>query len=262
MPSVAQTAPLRRLLKKLRAGALVLQGAFLPSPCPLCGGSPGQHQQLLCSDCELALPYLTRAEALCQNCALPLTTDSGYCGQCLSYPPAFSRCLIPFAYIYPLDRLIHRYKYRRQLTEGRALTNLLAEHLRACYREENELRLPELIIPVPLHWTRRLARGFNQTEVMGWQLARELQIPIDSRLCKRRRRTLAQRGLSREKRRNNLHSAFELRLGGEALLKGRCIALLDDVVTTGSTARALSALLINAGAEEVQIWALARTPEH
>lgn len=259
MSSVANAAPYRRMLKRLREAADCLQNALLPSPCLLCGAP--QNHQLLCSDCALALPYLARAKALCQSCALPLTTDSHYCGQCLNYPPTFSRSLIPFAYCYPLDSLIHRFKYRQQLTEGQALADLLGEHLRACYREEAELSLPELIIPVPLHWTRRLRRGFNQTEIMGWQLARQLKIPLESRLCRRVRRTLAQKGLNREQRQKNLRQAFELRPGAEQILKDRCIALLDDVVTTTSTARALSALLFKAGAEEVQIWALARTPE-
>lgn len=263
MPSLAKAGFFKGLSKRLREGADFLQGVLLPSPCLLCGTcqSHYQHQQLLCGDCELALPYLTRAEALCQNCALPLVGNSPYCGQCLNYPPAFSRSLIPFAYSYPLDSLIHRFKYRHKLAEGRALTNLMGEYLQACYREEIDLRLPELIIPVPLHWTRRLGRGFNQTEVMGWQLARDLGIPLASRLCRRPRKTLAQKGLSREQRQKNLRHAFELRKGADEILKGRCIALLDDVVTTSSTARALSTLLIKAGAGEVQIWALARTPE-
>ncbi len=263
MPSLAKADSYRGLLKRLREGAAFLQGVLLPSPCLLCGASQShyQHRQLLCGDCELALPYLIRAEALCQTCALPLAGDSSYCGQCLNYPPAFSRSLIPFAYSYPLDSLIHRFKYRHQLTDGRALTSLLAEHLRACYQEDSKLRYPDLIIPVPLHWTRRLGRGFNQTEIMAWQLASELGIPADSRLCRRSRRTLAQRGLGREKRQKNLRRAFELSKGAEETLNGRCIALLDDVVTTSSTARALSALLIKAGANDVQIWALARTPE-
>lgn len=259
----AQTALLRRLLNQLRVGANLLQDALLPSPCLLCGGSQSQqHHQLLCGDCALALPYLARAEALCHNCALPLATDSRYCGQCLNYPPAFSRSLIPFAYSYPLESLLHRFKYRQQLTEGRALTDLLEEYLQTCYREEPELNLPELIIPVPLHWTRRLRRGFNQTELMGRQLALGLGVPLDNGLCRRSRRSPPQQGLSREKRQKNLRGAFELRAGAEAVLKGRCIALLDDVVTTTSTARALSRVLVEAGAGEVQLWALARTPEH
>lgn len=264
MSSLAKIRPSQSLLTRLRRGVGLLQGALLPSPCLLCGTSESQPQnrQLLCSDCELALPYLTRAEALCQCCALPLAGDSRYCGQCLNYPPAFSRSLIPFAYSYPLDSLIHRFKYRGHLTEGRALTNLLSEHLQACYREEMELSLPDLIIPAPLHWTRRLRRGFNQTEIMGWQLARELGIPLVSRLCRRARRTPAQKSLSRQQRQKNLRWAFELHKGAEERLKGRRLALLDDVVTTTSTARALSSLLIKAGAEEVQLWALARTPDH
>lgn len=158
--------------------------------------------------------------------------------------------------------MIHRFKYRHQLTQGRALAGLLAEYLLHSYDQQRELNLPELIVPVPLHWTRRWQRGFNQAEVLGWDLARVMNTPQLTRLCRRTRRTPPQRGLSRKERQQNLRHAFSLTRHARSALEGKCLALLDDVVTTTSTARTLSARLIEAGAAEVHVWALARTPEH
>ena len=227
-----------------------------PTACLLCGC--GLHGELLCHNCELALPHLSFAEHSCQQCALPLTSDAGYCGQCLQKPPAFSRTIAPFRYQHPVDVLIHNFKYRRQLTAGRALGNALAQCIQHTYSEQG-WHLPELIIPVPLHWARRWLRGFNQTELLGRQLARHLDIPLQSRLCRRTRYTPSQKGLSRAKRQENLRQVFCVTATGRTAMDGRCIALLDDVVTTTATTRELSRLLIQQGAKEVHVWAVART---
>lgn len=232
---------------------------MLPNPCLLCG-EPSSGERL-CAGCALALPYLEQAPYRCELCALPLEGEARYCGRCLSAPPPFERCRAAFRYDYPLDHLIHHFKYHRRLAHGRALADLLAEHLWAARAEADKDAWPELLIPVPMHWSRRLRRGFNQTELIAQDLARQLDIPMHSRLCRRRRRTPAQQGLSRRERERNLHRAFTLVPAAHRLLAGRRVALLDDVVTTASTARELSGLLLEAGAVEVEVWALARTPE-
>lgn len=245
------------ILPLLRAlGAL--GNALLPCHCLLCDTS--LKSDLLCQSCQLALPYLH--SPTCQSCALPLNTQSHYCGHCLHNPPPFSHSLIPFRYDFPMDSMIHRFKYQRQLTQGKTLAGLLAEYLTHSYDQQRELNLPELIVPVPLHWSRRWQRGFNQTEVLGWDLAQAMNIPLMTRLCRRTQRTPPQRGLSRKERQRNLRTAFSLTDHAQTTLEGKCLALLDDVVTTTSTARALGTRLIEAGAAEVHVWALARTPEH
>ncbi len=230
----------------------------LPQPCLLCA-APGNH--LLCPDCEFDLPYLTRHPYRCRICALPLPSDSRYCGSCLQAPPAFERCRAACTYDYPLDHLIHAFKYRRKLATGRALSGLLADKLQAERMEVGEADWPELLIPVPMHWTRRLKRGFNQTELLAADLGRSLNLPVLSRVCRRQQRTRTQQGLTRTARRHNLSHAFVLKPGAQAQLTGRRIALIDDVVTTTSTVRALGHLLQQAGAASVEVWALARTPE-
>lgn len=231
---------------------------LLPTTCLLCGCS--LDGELLCSGCVLDLPHLARAEYLCQQCALPLATNINFCGHCLHKPPAFSHSIIPFSYQHPLDYLIHRFKYRGQLASGRALAQALAAHIQHYYDEQHSA-LPDIIIPVPLHWMRRWQRGFNQAELIGEELAQHLRIPLETRVCKRSMRTPPQKGLTRAERQHNLRKAFAVSDKSVQKIRGKCVALLDDVVTTTATARELSELLVKHGAREVHIWALARTPE-
>lgn len=233
---------------------------LLPTSCLLCGC--GLRGELLCTGCELDLPHLEQAGRLCQQCSLPFNSEADFCGHCLHTPPAFSHSVIPFCYQYPLDSLIQGFKYRRHLAAGRALAQTLAVKIQHHYQETHQ-PWPEVILPVPLHWTRRWQRGFNQAELIGEELARALNLPLQSRACRRNQRTPSQKGLSRAQRQKNLRGAFEMTPGAEAMIAGKCVALLDDVVTTTATARELGSLLIRrGGAKEVHIWALARTLDH
>src|SRR5690625_5179037 len=157
--------------------------------------------------------------------------------------------------------MIHRFKYRRQLTHGKALADQLAEYLAHTYDQQRELSLPELIVPVPLHWTRRWKRGFNQAEMLGRGLARVMNIPLVTRLYRRTQRTPSQQGLSRAQRQQNLRNAFSLSRHARTALEGKCDALLDDVVTTTITVRALRPQAIEADAAQVDVCAVDRAPE-
>ena len=230
----------------------------LPASCPLCG-TRVIHGGMICTDCELDLPHLGTGAGLCRQCALPLPQHTDYCGHCLTHPPAFIHCVVPFRYLHPLDVLIHQFKYHRNLTCGRALTQLLAAQIQYQYQEE-DWHWPELIVPVPLHWLRRWRRGFNQAEIIGADLARLFDLPLATHLCRRMANTASQKGLTRSERQQNLRRAFCLQRHASAAVQGKCVAIIDDVVTTTATTRALSRLLLKAGAAEVHVWALARTP--
>lgn len=119
------------------------------------------------------------------------------------------------------------------------------------------LATPDTIIAIPLHWRRYWQRGFNQSELLANSLSRQLKIPLVKAL-KRCRSTTMQQSLNAEQRQRNLHNAFAVTK--PELIQGRRIALVDDVMTTGATATEAARTLLSAGANEVHIWVLARTP--
>lgn len=247
--------PFKRFYRRCPWQKLLHQ--LIPTYCLLCSRRLGER--LLCDDCEMDLPWLNYQRA-CQQCAIPLTTDSRFCGHCLHRPPAFQRAFIPFLYDYPLDYLISSFKYRRNLTSGKALASLLIPFMQNAY-DDSDCEWPSLILPVPLHWRRRLVRSFNQSSLLSGALAKGLPITSLDNGCRRRRSTPSQKGLDRQQRQKNFRGAFTLQPAAAATIQGQCIAILDDVVTTTATARELANLLLKNGAREVHLWAVARTPE-
>ena len=246
-------------MRKLNTALLQLRSLsqhFLPSKCLLCAST--LPNGLLCLGCQLDLPHLSHKN-LCQQCGLQIESLSNFCGHCLHHPPLFERSIIPFAYEYPLNGLIHQFKYRRHLTCGKLLGHMLAAHLKQCALDDDAWHAPDLLIPAPMHWLKRWQRGFNQAEFLAQHVARELDIPLATRIVKRSHKTPAQKELTRAERQQNLRKAFAISEKNRAHITGKRIAIIDDVVTTTATVRELSQLLIKAGAKEVQVWALART---
>jgi len=226
---------------------------LLPGACLLCGLSAGPDIDL-CSACEQGLP---RLGLHCDICANPLNTV-GICGRCLSQRPTFSTVQTPLLYQYPVDLLLQRFKFGGQLTAGKVLSQLLVRHIKDRI-ESTKCTLPDLLIPVPLHWKKRFFRGFNQSEIITRELSGQLNINYSRHAIKRVINTPAQHHLSRKERQRIPGNTFA---PGRAsnILQDAHIALVDDVLTTGSTVEALSRTLIKQGAKSVEIWLLARTP--
>lgn len=242
------------IIKKL---GLFISNSF-PSQCLLC--SCTLKSSMLCHSCQYDLPHVY-GQNICQQCGIRNDSLSNFCGHCLNHPPSFSRSFIPFAYAYPLDNLIHKFKYRRHLTSGKLLSQLLADYLKHYAQEHDDWQAPDVIIPAPMHWLRRWQRGFNQAEVVGQHIARELEVPLATGIIERIHKTPAQKELTRSERQKNLRKAFRISDKYREKIIGKRIAIIDDVVTTTATVRELSKLLMNAGARDVQVWALARTME-
>lgn len=217
---------------------------LLPSHCILCGADdPGGLS--LCPDCRADLPWLARG---CPHCALPLATPDQPCGACQTRPPPFDATVALFHYAPPVDALIQQFKFGQGLHLARLFAGLLADRLADAPR-------PDCILPVPLHPLRQRERGFNQALEIAHPLARRLGCRVDAASCVRTRATPPQAQLSAAQRRRNLRGAFAM----ARPLPGRHIALLDDVMTTGSTLATLASLLRRAGAERVDVWVCART---
>ena len=227
--------------------------ACLPqSNCALCLTPTDLHAPL-CSDCSRALPRLHHP---CQLCAVPLPelpsqSTPPICGRCRRHPPPYQRTCIGFAYAFPCDQLITGFKFHHRIDYGRALTKLLAAQLLADYQGDI---LPQALIPVPLHRHRLAARGYNQAGLLAHWLGQALALPVYNNLTARLKSTPPQSGLSAHARRRNLRQAFSAKLPTNL----KRIAIVDDVVTTGTTASLLAKALTRAGAEEVHLWAIAR----
>lgn len=181
-----------------------------------------------------------------------MQSDGQLCGECQQEPPPWQHCVAAFEYRQPVRQLVNRYKHHSDLTCGRVLAELLSNHLQNSLSEP-----PDLLIPVPLHWRRQLVRGFNQSYDLARMLSARLDIPCSNRHLRKRRHTTAQHSLPRAQRKRNLRGVFEVRRP----VAGLRIALIDDVVTTGSTARALTRLLLESGAARVDVWCISRTPK-
>jgi len=212
--------------------------------CLLCAGPLRPGDQAVCGPCLADLPRIGRA---CPRCARPLAPDAA-CGPCSVHVPAFDGAIARFHYAPPVDTIVKEFKYGGRLIWAELLARELAAAVRAA-----ELPRPDCLVPVPLHWRRRWARGFNQAAEISRQLARLLDIPMDQGLLRRGRWTAVQAGLPAAQRRRNVRRAFELR---GAARYGR-IAIIDDVITTAATVTELSRLLKRAGVREVQVWAVA-----
>lgn len=235
---------------------------IFPGYCLLCGDKSGQHSEI-CQPCKRDLPL---NDPCCTRCAAALSTpllDNHLCGACIASPPTFDQCIAPLRYEFPVNKLISRFKFQGQFCHGALLAELLLAKIRSSHRHT----AADLILPVPLHWRRQFMRGFNQSQWLANYLGHQLQIDVNHRVLKRHRHTPSQQGLKRKQRQKNLKGAFEIhdirgskKAAYAQSIAGKHIALVDDVVTTGSTALELSGLLKQAGAAGVDIWCLARTP--
>ncbi|TVQ28109.1 MAG: ComF family protein [Wenzhouxiangella sp.] len=217
-----------------------------PPVCLVCGLA-GRDWVDCCAGCE---SELRPTGAHCASCGLETARPVDRCGRCLARPPHFDAAFPGFAWHGEVERLVHRFKFNHDLAAGRVLAALLARRLMLMGAPR-----PDLMVPVPLHYRRRLVRGYNQSEMLCRDLSAHLNgLPWLAAL-RRRRPTHAQSGLPAARRRGNVRSAFTLR----QLPSGtRHIALIDDVMTTGATLDECARVLKAAGVKRVDVWVVAR----
>lgn len=219
-----------------------------PGSCLLCHSRLPWGQDL-CADCTGWLPRIANPCPMCAA-ALPADGPDGLlCGRCLQTPRAFDRTRAIFAYAPPVNRLIQDLKYHRRLDLARVLGGYLAEGLAAQAPQR-----PELLIPVPLHRSRLRERGYNQALELARPVAKRLNLALEVTAVERVRSTPPQTALSYGERKKNMRNAFRAR----CRFDDRCIAIVDDVMTSGHTVEELARCLKRAGAKEVEVWVIAR----
>ena len=223
----------------------------LPSLCAVCHGWGTQR---VCAACvqrfAIAIPRCTR-------CALRVPQGVSQCGSCLSAPPPFVRTLAAVDYDHPWDSLITHFKFHGALDLAPALTRRLVAAF-----EVSDTPAPTLLLPVPLSSERLRERGYNQAWELARRLGRALRCPADPHLLLRIKDTPHQLAFPPAQRAGNVRAAFAVEPRRLADVRGRSITIVDDVMTTGATVSEIARMLLQAGASDVGVWALARTPRH
>lgn len=202
--------------------------------------------------CSRCLKLLVKTP-YCGRCGAGLLEDSLGCGNCVRDEPKWHRLVQVSAYKSPLVEWIHRFKFQHQHPLDNALARQL---LLAIYQAKRQhgLALPEVILPVPLFWKRQWRRGFNQAELIAKPISKWLNIPLDNQSLQRIRETTSQRNFTAVQRRQNLKGAFVY----QPITPYQRVAIVDDVVTTGSTINAICVELLRQKVKEIQVWTLAR----
>ncbi|MCP1675220.1 ComF family protein [Natronocella acetinitrilica] len=216
-----------------------------PPRCRLCG-DPGVGADI-CPACYHDLPWNLQA---CPICAEPASAPCTPCGRCQKEHAPYDLIRAPWVYGPPLDHLIQALKFHGDLAAGRLLGQLLT------WAVQNAATDIDCLIPMPLHRSRLQERGYNQAMELARPLARQTGLQPAPGVVHRCRATAAQSALPREARKANMRQAFNV----TGMVAGRRIAVIDDVVTSTATARAIAGALLEAGAARIEIWAVCRTP--
>ena len=230
-----------RGLTRPLAQARRLLDALLTQDCLLCGAGSGNDP--LCPSCAAELPLLPAA--CCPQCALP-TPSGERCGRCLAHPPHFDATLALHPYAFPVDVLIHAFKYGHRLAPGAWFGRELAGKAAQL--------APDLLVPLPLHAARLRERGFNQALELAKVVARARDWPLDAGVCRRQLPTSIQATLPWRERAHNMKNAFHC----DRDLSGLHIVLVDDVMTTGASLDECARTLKLHGAASVSALVVAR----
>ena len=219
----------------------------LPPRCPGCGLIVEQVHSF-CPDCWKQVEFLGNGG--CRTCGLPLeATDLDECGSCLAVEPRIARTRAAVAYGDLSRGLAIRLKYGRKVAIARTMARYMAPLVSPPDGDP-------ILVPVPLHRVRLWSRGFNQSVLVAQELSRRLGITADPFALRRIRRTPPLKGMSLSQRRRTVAGAFTVT--DPARVKGRTVILVDDVLTTGSTANACARALQRAGAARVELVSWAR----
>ncbi len=225
---------------------------LIPSPCFLCGdrtvGPLG-----LCLRCSADWVPMDEVPR-CDRCAIRVPLAGLLCPDCARKPPSFDRTVAGLDFNPAARQLIHQLKFARQPWVLPALLLPLSNQIARAYPVPR-LDWPQALIPMPIHPQRRQSRGFNQARLIADQLSKTWAVPVAGQAVARMKASAPQSALDAAARRKSLREAFEVR----AALPPH-VAIVDDVMTTGSSAEFLAQALKDAGVSRVSVWVLARTP--
>lgn len=227
---------------------------WLPPVCNCCCEPlPMGGDRRLCNDCFAAVEFMRSPICIC--CGAGLTREGGnedrFCHQCLRQTPVFDRARSMVYYREPVSTLLLKLKFQ---ADTRAVVPI--GHLIRQVPPENLYRSYDLIVPVPLHYTRLRERGLNQSLILARLMFGDSRKNIVPTGVMRVRNSIAQTKLSGRKRRKNLINAFSI--NPHVDVTGKTVCIVDDVFTTGTTVSECAKMLKKAGASRVEVWTFAR----
>lgn len=219
----------------------------LPPRCAGCGTVVAQVHDF-CPSCWTSIDFL--GSSGCLTCGLPLeATEAGQCAVCLASAPKIARTRAAVAYGDISKHIAIRLKYGRKVALARTMARFMAPLVESRTEEQ-------VLLPVPLHRWRLWNRGFNQSALIAKELSRRVGIPSDSTALVRSRSTPPLKGMSLSQRRRAVGGAFKV--ASTEAVSGKTVILVDDVLTTGSTADACARALRKAGAKRIELLTWAR----
>ena len=231
---------------------------ILPPNCVACEASTsGESDPWVCPGCWASVEFVR--PPVCAQCGTPFPAPvdaigaaNHRCGKCVLSAPHYDRARAVGLYKGTLRDVIHAMKYRPVF----ALVSPLAELLGAWFTVYWGDRVPDALVPVPLHRLRLRRREFDQAQALASELGRQVDVPVWSEGLVRHVSTPSQIGLSAVERRRNIRGAF--RTGPRRSCEGKSLLLIDDVYTTGATALECARVLRRAGAARVDVYTVAR----
>lgn len=219
------------------------KGLIFPRRCPVCDSVLKFNSELICKGCKPKLKYIL--EPRCKKCGKQLASqEQEYCYDCKNKTHIYKEGLAGFSHVGVIKKSIYDIKYSNK----REYVDFYVNEISKLYKRYILNWNCDGIIPVPLHFRKKIGRGYNQAEVIAKAFSRELGIKMYSNLLKRQKYTRPQKELNDIQRKKNLENAFKITKNIVELKK---VILVDDIYTTGSTIDACAKELLNNGAEEV-----------
>ena len=217
-----------------------------PSTCPICSqvlDKKFNKKNYICEQCSKKLSYIESPR--CLKCGKPVdNAETEFCYDCSRVKHIYSQGVGVWAYTNEIKNSIYQFKYHNKREYGEFYGYEVKNRYESIIKSWNA----DVLIPVPLHKSKLRKRGYNQAEIIAKSIGTFLDIPVDSQLLNRKKKTLAQKELNDKERLKNLENAFII---GEKVVKYKNVIIVDDIYTTGTTIDACSKILIDAGVAKV-----------
>lgn len=221
-----------------------LMRQLYPSCCRICGKIMSSDN-LVCSECHKELDYLI--EPVCKKCGKKvISTEQEYCFDCSSTQHFFEQNRGVFEYKGQIKSSIYNFKYKNKRKNA---DFYIDEIISKCGKWIRRCDV-DCLIPIPIHESRKRQRGYNQSKILADGIAKEFNIPVYDNILSRQKKTLPQKQLNNNKRKNNLKNAFRIESGVKQIESKR-IMIVDDIYTTGSTIDEAALSLKHSGAKTV-----------